>query len=93
MFKAEKDEWESCVAFMGTMKINRNRGGYMCFKLDNGSELFSIQEMHRLRKNSSGVMGSRSWVKKTGIEDAQSLENSDGAGSRQDERKRRDAVE
>lgn len=34
----------------------------MCFKLDNGSELFSIQDMHRLRKASSGVMGSRSWV-------------------------------
>lgn len=34
----------------------------MCFKLDNGSELFSIQDMHRLRKASSGVMGSRSWT-------------------------------
>jgi hypothetical protein len=35
----------------------------MCFKLDNGSELFSIQDMHRLRKKSSGVMGSRSWAR------------------------------
>lgn len=34
----------------------------MCFKLDNGSELFSIQDMHRLRKAAGGVMGSRSWV-------------------------------
>ena len=34
----------------------------MCFRLDNGSELFSIQDMHRLRKASSGVMGSRSWA-------------------------------
>lgn len=34
----------------------------MCFKLDNGSELFSVQDMHRLRKKASGVMGSRSWV-------------------------------
>lgn len=34
----------------------------MCFKLDNGSELFSVQDMHRLRKKTSGVMGSRSWV-------------------------------
>ena len=65
----------------------------MCFKLDNGSELFSIQEMHRLRKNSSGVMGSRSWAKKTGIGGAQCLEVSDGAGSCQDGHKRRDAVE
>ncbi len=39
----------------------------MCFKLDNGSELFSIQEMHRLRKQSSGVMGSRSWTGKKGV--------------------------
>lgn len=34
----------------------------MCFKLDNGSELFSIQDMHRLRKAASGVMGSRPWA-------------------------------
>ena len=34
----------------------------MCFKLDNGVELFSVQDMHRLRKTSSGAMGSRSWV-------------------------------
>lgn len=34
----------------------------MCFKLDNGSELFSVQDMHRLRKKSSGAMGARSWV-------------------------------
>ena len=42
----------------------------MCFKLDNGSELFSIQEMHRLRKQSSGVMGSRSWARKTDVKAA-----------------------
>jgi hypothetical protein len=35
----------------------------MCFKLDNGSELFSVQDMHRLRKKSSGVMGSKSWAR------------------------------
>ena len=40
---------------------------YMCFKLDNGSELFSIQEMHRLRKQGSGVMGSRSWARKKSL--------------------------
>lgn len=34
----------------------------MCFKLDNGSELFSVQDMHRLRKKSGGAMGSRAWV-------------------------------
>ncbi len=34
----------------------------MCFKLDNGSELFSVQDMHRLRKASSGVMGSSPWT-------------------------------
>lgn len=34
----------------------------MCFKLDSGSELFSMQDMHRLRKASSGVMGSRAWT-------------------------------
>lgn len=50
----------------------------MCFKLDNGSELFSIQEMHRLRKKSSGVMGSRSWADKAGIGGARSLEESAG---------------
>jgi len=33
----------------------------MCFKLDNGSELFSVQAMQRLRKESSGAMGSRAW--------------------------------
>jgi len=38
----------------------------MCFKLDNGSELFSVQDMHRLRKQSSGVMGSRSWARGVG---------------------------
>ncbi|MGE4345240.1 MAG: hypothetical protein AB7F20_13385 [Geoalkalibacter sp.] len=48
----------------------------MCFKLDNGSELFSIQEMHRLRKKSSGVMGSRSWADKASIGGARSLEES-----------------
>jgi hypothetical protein len=36
----------------------------MCFKLDNGSELFSVQDMHRLRKKSSGVMGSRTWARR-----------------------------
>ena len=41
----------------------------MCFKLDNGSELFSIQDMHRLRKASSGVMGSRSWAARPQDED------------------------
>lgn len=41
----------------------------MCFKLDNGSELFSIQDMHRLRKASSGVMGSRSWTERPQGED------------------------
>lgn len=41
----------------------------MCFKLDNGSELFSIQDMHRLRKASSGVMGSRSWAARPQGED------------------------
>ena len=40
-----------------------NLGGRMCFKLDNGSELFSVQDMHRLRKKSSGVMGSRTWAR------------------------------
>ena len=34
----------------------------MCFKLDNGSELFSVQDMHRLRTASSGVMGSSAWT-------------------------------
>lgn len=34
----------------------------MCFKLDNGSELFSVQDMYKLKKNVSGRMGSRSWV-------------------------------
>ena len=32
------------------------------FKLDNGSELFSSQDMQRLRKAASEVMGSRPWV-------------------------------
>jgi hypothetical protein len=36
----------------------------MCFKLDNGSELFSIQDMHRLRKSASGVMGSSAWARR-----------------------------
>ena len=36
----------------------------MCFKLDNGSELFSVQDMHRLRKPSSGVMGSSVWARR-----------------------------
>jgi hypothetical protein len=48
----------------------------MCFKLDNGSELFSIQEMHRLRKQSSGVMGSRSWAGREGV---RPMERPDGA--------------
>jgi hypothetical protein len=34
------------------------------FKLDNGAELFSSQDMERLRTASSGVMGNRSWVDK-----------------------------
>lgn len=34
----------------------------MCFKLDNGSELFSVHDMQRLRKKSSGAMGSRAWA-------------------------------
>ncbi len=34
----------------------------MCFKLDNGSELFSVQDMQKLRKSASGRMGSRNWV-------------------------------
>lgn len=34
----------------------------MCFKLDNGSELFSVQDMQRLKKPASGRMGSRAWV-------------------------------
>lgn len=65
----------------------------MCFKLDNGSELFSIQEMHRLRKKSSGVMGSRTWAQRTDARGAQCLEQNDGAGCRQDGRRRDDAVE
>ncbi len=64
----------------------------MCFKLDNGSELFSIQEMHRLRKKSSGVMGSRSWTDKAGIGGARGLEESAG-GSCHDERKGGDGLE
>ena len=35
----------------------------MCFKLDNGSELFSVQDMHRLRRKADGAMGSRSWAR------------------------------
>lgn len=34
----------------------------MCFKLDNGSELFSVQDMQKLKTPASGRMGSRSWV-------------------------------
>lgn len=34
----------------------------MCFKLDNGSELFSVQDMQRLKKPTSSRMGSRAWV-------------------------------
>lgn len=34
----------------------------MCFKLDSGSELFSVQDMRKLRKADSGRMGSRNWV-------------------------------
>jgi len=34
----------------------------MCFKLDNGSELFSVQDMQKLRKSASGRMGSKNWV-------------------------------
>lgn len=34
----------------------------MCFKLDNGSEFFSVQDMQRLKKPASGRMGSRNWV-------------------------------
>jgi len=55
--------WLKMVSASG--KVNRavqDLGGDMCFKLDNGSELFSVQDMHRLRKKSSGVMGSRSWA-------------------------------
>ena len=36
----------------------------MCFKLDNGSELFSVHDMHRLRKKADGAMGSRSWARR-----------------------------
>jgi hypothetical protein len=50
----------------------------MCFKLDNGSELFSVQDMHRLRKKSSGAMGARSWV--LGACGAQEREVSEGGG-------------
>lgn len=35
----------------------------MCFKLDNGSELFSVQDMHRLRNKASGALGGRTWAK------------------------------
>ncbi|MBE1426219.1 hypothetical protein H4684_002883 [Desulfomicrobium macestii] len=34
----------------------------MCFKLDNGSELFSVQDMQKLKKSASGRMGSKHWV-------------------------------
>jgi hypothetical protein len=34
----------------------------MCFKLDNGSELFSVQDMQKLKKSASGRMGSKNWV-------------------------------
>jgi hypothetical protein len=50
----------------------------MCFKLDNGSELFSVQDMHRLRKTSSGVMGSRSWAR--GVAEDQRAECPGSAG-------------
>jgi len=53
----------------------------MCFKLDNGSELFSIQDMHRLRKSSSGVMGSVSWVAERSHEDASPACKGDGTCS------------
>lgn len=36
------------------------------FKLDNGSELFSSQDMRRLRKAASGALGSRPWVESDG---------------------------
>ena len=51
----------------------------MCFKLDNGSELFSIQDMHRLRKVSSGIMGSRPWVARSATD--RSPEACPGGGS------------
>lgn len=34
----------------------------MCFKLDNGSELFSVQDMQKLKKSTSGRVGSKHWV-------------------------------
>lgn len=37
----------------------------MSFKLSNGSELFSRQDLDRLRTASSGRMGSRLWVRAT----------------------------
>jgi hypothetical protein len=53
----------------------------MCFKLDNGSELFSIQDMHRLRKGASGVMGSRSWAERPRPEAEASACPGGGAGA------------
>jgi hypothetical protein len=53
----------------------------MCFKLDNGSELFSIQDMHRLRKAASGVMGSRSWASRPRTEAEPPACPGGGAGS------------
>ena len=38
------------------------------FKLDNGAELFSSQDMQRLRKAAGGAMGSRPWVEGFGGE-------------------------
>ncbi len=34
----------------------------MCFKLEGGGTLFSTQDMQRLKKSSSGTMGSERWV-------------------------------
>lgn len=53
----------------------------MCFKLDNGSELFSIQDMHRLRKAASGVMGSRSWARRQEADDEVAACPGGGAGT------------
>lgn len=50
------------------------------FRLDNGSELFSSQDMQRLRKLAGGAMGSRPWVESTGRKEAHSS-NCSGNGT------------
>jgi len=52
----------------------------MCFKLDNGSELFSVQDMHRLRKKSSGVMGSRTWARQAESASPGMVDGNDSGG-------------